>query len=64
MAKSTSENKQKAVSAAIWSVKAEGLKPSKSAVRNLNQYASGKITVSEMQNNARRNVQKIIRSSK
>lgn len=61
---SKNNTKKKAVSAAVWSVKAEGLKPTKSAISNLNAYASGKITVSEMKQNTVRNVQKIIQSSK
>lgn len=54
---------QKAVNSAVWSVKAEGLKPTKSATRNLHSYASGKITVSEMRQNALDNARKLIKDS-
>ena len=43
MNKFNNTQRNKAVASAIWSVKAEGLKPSKSTIDNLNQYAQGKI---------------------
>jgi hypothetical protein len=40
--------RQKAVAAAIGSVRAEGLKPSAETQERLKDYANGKITVSEL----------------
>jgi len=62
MNKFNNTQRNKAVASAIWSVKAEGLKPSKSTIDNLNQYAQGKITVTEMRQNTSRDVKKITSS--
>ena len=48
MIKSTSNNRQKAVNAALGSVRAEGLKPSKNVVKSLNSYADGKTSLSKV----------------
>jgi len=64
MKKSTNISKKQAVSAAVWSVQAEGLKPSSKTIRNLNDYASGKISVSEMRQTTAKNVEKISQTSK
>ncbi|MFZ2126521.1 MAG: antitoxin VbhA family protein [Candidatus Microsaccharimonas sp.] len=58
----TSKNarREKAVSAAIWSVKAEGLRSSKSASRNLKQYASGKISAKQLRTNTTLHVQSVV----
>ncbi len=57
-------SRQKAVSSAVWSVKAEGLRPTKSATDNLRKYASGRITVSEMRSNALSNARAIVKASR
>ena len=57
-------SRKKAVNSAIWSVKAEGLKPTKSAKENLRQYASGRISVSEMRSKALSNAQSIAKASR
>lgn len=62
MNKSNQNQRKRVVSSAISSVKAEGLKISRSTVNNLNQYAAGKISVSEMRQKTSQNVQKIITS--
>ncbi len=48
MNKSNVAARQKAVNAAIGSVRAEGLKPSKNTQQRLNEYASGKMTASKL----------------
>lgn len=53
---------EKAVKSAVWSVKAEGLKPTKSATKNLHNYATGRITVSEMRQNAMDNARKLAKA--
>ena len=40
--------RQKAVAAAIGSVRAEGLVPSKKTQKNLKEYAEGKITIERL----------------
>lgn len=40
--------RQKAVAAAIGSVRAEGLRPSPKTQKGLKQYAEGKITISQL----------------
>jgi len=40
--------RQKAVAAAIGSVRAEGLSPSTKTQKGLKQYAEGKITISQL----------------
>lgn len=42
---STTASRQKAVKAALGSVRAEGLKPSKAIQRDLNEFARGKTTL-------------------
>lgn len=51
---------QKAVRSAIWSVTAEGLRPTRSAMRNLQRYASGEITVAAMRKSALENARTLI----
>jgi sulfite reductase beta subunit-like hemoprotein len=40
--------RQKAVAAAVGSVRAEGLNPSMKTLKGLKQYAEGKITISQL----------------
>ncbi len=48
MNKSSSAARQKAVNAAIGSVRAEGLRPSKNTRQRLNDYANGKMTAGKL----------------
>lgn len=48
MIKSNLQTRQKAVNAALGSVRAEGLSPSKDVQKSLNAYAQGKATLSSI----------------
>ena len=50
MIKSTAQ-RQKAVNAALGSVKAEGLKPSRAVQRDLRSFATGKYTLETVRKN-------------
>lgn len=48
MTKAQIERRQRAVDAAVGSVKAEGLNPSAKTKKRLKDYAEGKITVAQL----------------
>ncbi|OGL21562.1 hypothetical protein A2707_06020 [Candidatus Saccharibacteria bacterium RIFCSPHIGHO2_01_FULL_45_15] len=48
MKKANTEQRQRSISAAIGSVRAEGLMPSVKTQKRLQDYANGKITASEL----------------
>lgn len=48
MIKSTVRNRQKAVKAALGSVRAEGLKPSRDVEKSLNSYAKREVSLSSV----------------
>lgn len=60
----SSTRRKKAVSAAVWSVKAEGLRPTKAASKSLGSYASGKISAKQLRAETARNVKNLLRTSK
>lgn len=64
MEKTGNPHRKKTVSATIGSVKIEGLELSQTTIDNLNDYASGKITVHEMRDNTSKTVRKLTKSSK
>jgi hypothetical protein len=56
MTKAQILKRQKAVAAAIGSVRAEGLRPSSKTQKRLKDYASGKITATQLRNATMREI--------